>query len=466
MVQKRCLTKSHVSGFFIALNFKMTSLKSALFLVVLGIASIVNAQDKSIVIAKTDSIYHWFVQENFNAIYKEFDYEMSRSLTAEQLEATWGQIQMMFGSPIETKEKSIGKVNSLIVVRMPIVTDKSALVLSVSFDSLDQVAGLFLSPGKISYTPPDYVNPEKFEERKLNFGGKNFLGTGILTLPISNTPKKLVIIVPGSGPVDKDLSIGPNKIYKDLAWGLACNGIAVFRYDKRTLNYQKKLLENDSINEKFTIESEYLSDLKDILSQLKGRAAINPNQIYILGHSQGGYLIPYFHQKLKGIAGYISLAGTLREIPELAIEQIHYLSSIDSSQNAEEERMDEVLKRMQNSCSTHIKNAKSNQDVLPPYTLNYWKYLAYYQPQKMVQKIKQPILVLQGERDYQVTMKDFQTWKNCLQNKSNVTYQSFSGLNHLFLKGEGAPNPAEYMQPNNVSVEVIEAITKWIETIK
>jgi hypothetical protein len=63
-------------------------------------------------------------------------------------------------------------------------------------------------------------------------------------------------------------------------------------------------------------------------------------------------------------------------------------------------------------------------------------------------------------------MKDFQIWKNSLQNKHNVSYQSFPGLNHLFLKGEGAPNPAEYMQPGNVSVEVIESITNWLKTLK
>jgi len=444
----------------------MSKLKISIFLFLIGVSSIVNAQENSIVSAKTDSIYSWFTHEKFNAIHKEFDYEMSRSLSTEQLESTWGQIQMMFGSPIETKEKSIAHVKNLILVRMPIVTDKSALVLSVSFDSVYKVAGLFLSPGKISYTPPDYVNPEKFEERKLNFGGKNFPGTGILTLPITKTASPLVLIVPGSGPVDKDLSIGPNKIYKDLAWGLACNGIAVFRYDKRTLQYQNQLLQNDSLNEKFTIESEYLNDLKEIVAQLKGRTEINPKQIFILGHSQGGYLIPYLNKNIKNIAGFISLAGTLREIPELAIEQIHYLSSLDSTQNGDDERIDEVLKRMHNSCSKQVKNLKSNQEVMPPYTLNYWRYLANYEPQKMVLSIKQPMLVLQGERDYQVTMKDFQVWKNCLQNKQNVSYQSFPGLNHLFLKAEGAPNPAEYMQPGNVSFEVIQAITEWLEKLK
>ncbi len=413
--------------------------------------------------AKTDSIYNWFIQENYAAIHQQFNPEMKRMLSEEILESTWGQLLLFFGNPLETKPKVVQQLDSIIVVKMPIKTEKSAMVLSVSFDSIYQVAGLFLTPGKINYTPPEYVNPEKFEERKITFGGKHFSGTGILTLPKVKYKVPVVVIVPGSGPVDKDLTIGSNKIYKDLAWGLASFGFAALRYDKRTLNYQDKLLQQDINGEKFTIQNEYIADLKDIIDQLKKRTEINSKQIVMLGHSQGGYLIPLIHQKVKGFSGYISLAGTLREIPELAMEQINYLSSLDSSQ-ADTNTIAPILKRMLQSTSKYVNQMKYDNEVMPPYTLNYWQYLAKYQPQKQVLKIKQPILILQGERDYQVTLKDYQVWKDCIGLKQNATFQSFPQLNHLFMAGEGKPNPNEYLQPGNVAIDVVNAMVNWLKT--
>jgi dienelactone hydrolase len=439
----------------------MRTIKLVTCLFAVFFSQLLNAQNKTL-LAKTDSIYSWFVNEKFEAIHQLFNIEMSRVLKVDELEATWSQIQVLFGMPIETKDKVVQKNKGLTLVRMPIKTDKSAMVLSLSFDSLEQVAGLFLSPGKINYTPPDYVDPEKFEERKIHFGAPNYAGTGILSLPKSSTKLPLILIVPGSGPVDKDLSIGSNKIYKDLAWGFASSGIAVFRYDKRTLNYQEKLIQSDASGEKFTVKNEYLEDLKAIFMQLKKRPEIDAEKIVLLGHSQGGYLIPLIHQKIKGFAGYISLAGTLREIPELAMEQVNYLNSLDAT-NSDTTLLASVFKQMFQSTRHEVVKMTSNSQVMGPYTLHYWQYLAKYNPRVAVLKIKQPILVLQGERDYQVPMKDFEIWKSTIGSKSNATFLMFPQLNHLFMAGEGAPNPSEYLTPGNVSKGVVEAIVKWVQ---
>nr|MDQ3323939.1 hypothetical protein [Acidobacteriota bacterium] len=74
----------------------------------------------------------------------------------------------------------------------------------------------------------------------------------------------------------------------------------------------------------------------------------------------------------------------------------------------------------------------------------------------------QPILILQGERDYQVTMTDFQNWKNALGNRKSVTFKTYAKLNHLFMSGEGTPSPADYEKTNHVSAEVISDIAAWI----
>jgi surfactin synthase thioesterase subunit len=72
------------------------------------------------------------------------------------------------------------------------------------------------------------------------------------------------------------------------------------------------------------------------------------------------------------------------------------------------------------------------------------------------------MLVLQGERDYQVTMKDFGGWRRTLDGKSGATLKTYPSLNHLFVSGAGTPSPAEYERPGHVDEGVVDDIAKWV----
>ena len=76
-----------------------------------------------------------------------------------------------------------------------------------------------------------------------------------------------------------------------------------------------------------------------------------------------------------------------------------------------------------------------------------------------------PMLILQGERDYQVTMKDFALWHAALDGRRNVTFHSYPKLNHLFIAGEGKATPAEYQNPGHVAPEVVEDMAAWIHAL-
>jgi hypothetical protein len=77
-------------------------------------------------------------------------------------------------------------------------------------------------------------------------------------------------------------------------------------------------------------------------------------------------------------------------------------------------------------------------------------------------QVKAPMLILQGERDYQVTMEEFGKWKTALASRPDVTFRSYAPLNHLFIAGTGASRPAEYQVPGHVAEEVIRDIVSWI----
>jgi fermentation-respiration switch protein FrsA (DUF1100 family) len=77
--------------------------------------------------------------------------------------------------------------------------------------------------------------------------------------------------------------------------------------------------------------------------------------------------------------------------------------------------------------------------------------------------LKTPLLILQGERDYQVTMDNFAAWKKGLAGRPNVTLKTYPKLNHLFIEGEGKSTPADYEKPGHVSEAVIADIAGWIK---
>jgi hypothetical protein len=70
--------------------------------------------------------------------------------------------------------------------------------------------------------------------------------------------------------------------------------------------------------------------------------------------------------------------------------------------------------------------------------------------------------VLQGERDYQVTMADFARWRAALESRANVTLRSYPSLNHVFMGGEGPSLPSEYLTPGHVSPSVVDDIARWV----
>ena len=72
-----------------------------------------------------------------------------------------------------------------------------------------------------------------------------------------------------------------------------------------------------------------------------------------------------------------------------------------------------------------------------------------------------PLLVLQGERDYQVTLDDFAGWKKALAGRK-ATLKSYPELNHLFMDGKGKATPAEYGKAGHVAKAVIDDVAAWI----
>jgi uncharacterized protein len=333
--------------------------------------------------------------------------------------------------------------------------------LQIVFDAKGLVSGFRIvgtEPKAYPYLTPGYAKADSYEEKDVTIGEGEWALPGTLTTPKGAGPFPALILVHGSGPQDRDETIGKQKPFKDLALGLASQGVAVLRYDKRTKVHGAKMTGS------ITLTEETIDDAVLAVGVLQKEASINPKRIFIAGHSLGGLAIPRIGVKTPQAAGFIILAGPTRPFEDIILDQITYITGLDGSISDEEKAALEALQTSVQKVKDPALSEKTPAADLPlGISASYWLDLRTYNPVEVLKTIPQPVLLLQGERDYQVTMVDVEGWKTA--GKKNLTITLFPTLNHTFVKGAGKATPAEYEKEGSVSEEVITTISKWVKSI-
>lgn len=309
--------------------------------------------------------------------------------------------------------------------------------------------------------------PAKFVEREMTVGADGFRLPATLTLPRKaadgNTCRvPCVILVHGSGPNDRDETVGPNKPFRDLAWGLAERGIATLRYDKRTRVYGAAFVPEGRRQD---YDTEATDDAVCAVEQVKTLPEISADSIFVLGHSLGGTLAPRIAERSQGLAGIIIVTGLARPLEDAVLEQVKYIASLQPSSQTVGERI-EILKEQVGNLKRLGTDAFDEQMPLPlGVPLSYWQFAKSYKPVKVAARLTLPILILQGERDYQATMEDFYMWMTGLWQCRNVSFKSYPRLNHLLQEGEGRATPFEYNQALPVATYVIDDLAAFIRSL-
>ena len=280
---------------------------------------------------------------------------------------------------------------------------------------------------------------------------------GILTLPRGDGPFPAVVLVHGSGPQDMDETLGENRPFRDIAEKLAAYGIAVYRYDKRTFVYGQELAEDTGL----TLYGETIQDAAAAVSLLAQQDAVDPDRIFVLGHSLGGQALPAVFEELSSpAAGFIFLAAPARSLVDLLREQYNFLYSISPGEPAALE----ASKAETNAMLDLLEEPDSLPAGVPTggaYPA-YWQYLADYDALSAAEQISIPCLVLQGEEDYQVSMTDFSLWQERFAGNGLWTFKHYPGLTHFFMSGRKKDGPSAYMVAGTVDVQVIYDIAEFI----
>jgi uncharacterized protein len=365
----------------------------------------------------------------------------------------WKSLELLHGPFMRVSTLRVDKEKRLVILSCSFTL--SVLTWRVSFDSDSLINGFhILAVDKVElYLPPPYADQGVITEKEVHFEGRFGRLRSMLTVPKHKKSMPLVIFLHGSGPQDLDESIGPNKPFKDLALGLATNGIASLRFDKTTFVYRKDIS---------TVKDEVIEDCLNAISFCKKIDSLKFEKIFILGHSLGAYVAPRIAKDHVKVDGLVLLSTIFKSFPAIFKEQLDYLAALpDSLRPGSAE-----IGFLRNEISkTDDIDALGDSAKILNIPKSYWKDLENYDVVKTVRELRIPMLFLQGGRDYQVGVENFNMWQKKLIRQRNIDFAYYPDLNHLFFKGKGASFPGEYLKQGHVFEDVIRDICRWIQGI-
>ena len=215
-----------------------------------------------------------------------------------------------------------------------------------------------------------------------------------------------------------------------------------------------------------TVKEESVDDAAAAVALARSTPGIDPARVFVIGHSLGGELVPRIARAAPAVRGLIVMAGPARPLDEILLSQTRYLADLDGHVTPDEQQQIDAIEALHQAVAAPTPADAMRPAMVGPLPASYWLDLRGYDPPAAASTLEYPLLVLQGGRDYQVTMDDFARWRAALGGKTSATFRVYPALNHLFMAGTGPATPDDYMKPAHVAREVIDDIAEWVATRK
>jgi esterase/lipase len=370
------------------------------------------------------------IEKNFEKALTFLDNSIKDKVTIDLLSKTSTQLDAQLGA----YQNTISVTNKGVVFSYYTQFKNMVLDFDIKFKE-DKIVSFFLKPHQ-------EVNANDY---KIKSGTIDLKGT----LLEAKNSTILIIFIHGSGPNDRDETIGPNKPFKDMAEAFLKEGISSYRFDKRTKSNP------ETFSDESTVEDEVVFDAIAIVNNFRSSEKFRNHKIVLIGHSLGAFMMPKIVNSIA-VDKAVMMAGNARDLQDVIIDQYVYLNNLNPTKEGEYEII-KVKKEVSLLASNKINTTASSDELPLGLSAKYWQSLLDYKPLVEVKKVTIPLLILNGERDYQVTMKEFNLWKKTLKN-TKTQFISYPKLNHLFIAGEGKPSPEEYTFKGEVDKKVIQDI--------
>jgi len=295
--------------------------------------------------------------------------------------------------------------------------------------------------------------------------GTKYPLNGLLTVPKrADWPVPAVVFVHGSGSSNMDEKVGKLTPFKDLAEGLARHGIASVRYDKRSFAHGLKMVRAKT---PITVKEETIEDAVLAAELLRKDARIDSERVFIIGHSMGAMLAPRIDAEGGNFRGLILMAGSPRKLEEIMLGQNEDMLAQSKGivrwiMQKQVRKFEKLFEGMYDLSDEEVKKRKMGGGT----TLYYFKEMGEHPTSDYLIRLEKPILVLQGEKDFQAKVDpDFLGYQALLAGKNNVTFKLYENLNHAFVPsvyGSILQAKKEYNIEQHIGEEVIADVAGWI----
>ena len=388
-----------------------------------------------------------------------FTADMAAAVPAARLKAVWESLPAQAGTARGRGDPSVDAQDDTSLVTVPLRYEKADLVAKVAIAADGRIAGFLIQPAPPP-TPAPPADDAGFNERDLPIGEGERALPGTLAMPKGQPPPAgwpALVLVHGSGPHDRDETIGPNRPFLDIARGLATQGVAVLRYEKRT-----RARPQDFTDRAYTIDDETTDDAVAAIAALRATKGVDPKRIFVFGHSQGGMLAPRIAARAGDVAGLVLFAAPARPLLDILIEQNVRLAVLGDGKTSDAERAAVEKLKLQVQAARRDGDAAAN--ALPMgLPASFWRSTDAVDPVAEARAAALPMLVMQGARDIQVVDADWQRWRAGFHDDPKVEFKLYEKLNHLGIAGEGEGSLAEYGTPGQVDAQLIADVAGWIK---
>jgi uncharacterized protein len=317
-------------------------------------------------------------------------------------------------------------------------------------DSLPPLAGLRRPPANYDAPPGAPYTAEHVTIPVRPRDGDPFTIAATLTKPAGVTGRlPVVVTISGSGQQDRDEDLWPvvtsYRPFRQIAERLAAEGIAVLRYDDRAAGGSGGALGTSE---------DYADDLRQIVAWLRARADIDPRRVALLGHSEGGVMGPLVAAADPAIAALVVMAGPGKS--GAAIVRDQFTRPIETAPGLSAEDRQRQLAAVEQRLAEWVNSS--------PWS----RFFATYDPLATARRLRQPVLILQGALDRQVSAGQADTLAAAVRAGGNrdVTVRVYPRLNHLFLVTDGDGSPQEYgtLRDTALPAEVLDQLASWLRS--
>jgi len=431
--------------------------KMILFIALLFVGATSYSQNIINLFNKSDEFFALLAAGKYDTAHQYFDPAEQSKISAENLKQLWDNIKLNFGNvtsldPVQSKVQG-----DFYVVTVAGKFERNEQDFLLVFNKSEKLVGLFMPPKAAAYRNPSYADTTLYKEQTAYLtDGKHQLAA-VITIPKNAKNFPMVVLVHGSGPADMDGTLGPNKPLKDIAVGLASNGIGSLRYVKRTLLY------GNEFSGAFTVKEETEDDAIAAIAMAKTVQGADVNNIYLLGHSLGGMLAPRLATLSPTLKGIILAAAPARKLTDVIIEQNEYMYQMAKDTTAQSKKIiSDVVTALQATKLTNLGAVKPDS-VIMGLPASYWVDLNNYDQVATANKLTKRILVVQGGNDFQVSNADYKIWEAALGKKANAAVKYYPTLNHLLSSQTEKGTSQQYQSPASVDLQLINDLAAWIK---